>query len=82
MPFRDLLHIEPSPLARELAHLVQVLDQLHKAPHIPPLPVVWTRSRREQGAYHSLSRPGRAVKITVSTLASFPALTLLHEIGH
>ena len=82
MPLREILRLEDSPLSRELTHVVDVLDGIRKFPRIPAIPLVVIGSFKEEGAYHSLSRPGRAVKITISVRASFPGLTLLHEIGH
>jgi len=82
MILRDILRIEASPFSRELSYAVDVVDGLHRRPNIPPIPVVLNGSRTEEGAYHSLSRPSRPVRIEISRFAVHPALTLLHEIGH
>jgi hypothetical protein len=82
MLLHEILRIGKSPLARELTHVVDVLDTIHNFPRIPAIPLAVVRSLKEEGAYHSLSRPARAVKITISVRACFPGLTLLHEIGH
>ena len=82
MTLRQILRIETSPFSRELWHAVDVADGLHRCPNMPPIPVVLNSSRTEEGAYHSLSRPSRPVKIEISRFAAYPALTLLHEIGH
>jgi len=79
---QQTLKIVESPIARELRHAVAISDRLHTCPRLPDVPVEITHSRLEEGAYHSLSRPNRPVKIEVSLNAHAPALTILHEIGH
>lgn len=82
MTLRAILKIQPSPLARELTHVIDLMDLLHKYPPIPAIPVVLTKSRFEEGAYHSLARPNRPVKIAISQYADHPGLTLVHETAH
>jgi hypothetical protein len=82
MQLREILQIEDSPLARQLHHVVAVVDRLHRFPNLPHIPLVLTKSRRESGAYDYRMRPSRPISIAVSVYGNSPSVTLLHEIGH
>ncbi len=82
MRLRDILFLPGHPATPGLRSAIDVVDALHAFPSLPRFPVVWTRHRREQGAYYGQDRPHHPIKITISSHAAHPALTLLHEVGH
>jgi hypothetical protein len=82
MQLREILIIAESPLAREVRHAVAVMDSLHRFPATSPFPLKPSRSRREGGAYNYFMHPSRPRDISISTHTDFPALSLVHEVGH
>jgi len=82
MQLCEILNIDESPYARQFRHVVSVVDQLHKFPKLPTIPVLITQSRREDGGYLYRVRPPIPLSINISVYATSPALTLLHELGH
>jgi hypothetical protein len=82
MALRDILVLPKHPLSDQLALAIATADVLHRVPPVEPFPVVIRHTRAEQGSYHCQQRPLRPIEIRVSSKAVYPALTLLHEIGH
>jgi hypothetical protein len=82
MQLCDILIVDESPIARQLRHAVAVMDLVHRFPATSPFPLKLTRSRRDGGEYNYYPRPSRPRDISISTHADFPALTLVHEVGH
>jgi hypothetical protein len=82
MQLREILTIKDSPYARQFRHVVSVVDQLHKFPTLPTIPLLLTRSRREGGGYIFGVRPSVPISINISIYADSPPITLLHEIAH
>ncbi len=82
MQLCEILNIDESPYARQFRHVVSVVDQLHRFPKLPAIPVLITKNRREGGGYMYRVRPPVPLSINISVHAEFPALTLLHELGH
>jgi len=79
---RDILRIDSSALSFELAHVVEVVDRLHRLPKVVAFPVRLNKSRLQEGAYVSSSTPPRPQGIEISIYARHPGWTLLHEVGH
>jgi hypothetical protein len=82
MQLREILNIDESPYARQFRHVVSVVDQLHRFPKLPTIPVLITKTRREGGGYIYRVRPPIPLSINISARADSPPITLLHEIGH
>jgi hypothetical protein len=82
MQLREILKFDESPYVRQFRHVVSVVDQLHKFPKLPTIPVFITNSRREGGGYIYRLRPPVPLSINISAQANSPPITLLHEIGH
>ncbi len=78
----EILRIPDRPFAGEIGSVISVCDRLHLCPIMPFVPIVLTRSRREEGAYQMIVRPRRPKQIEISRYAAHPSLTILHEIGH
>jgi hypothetical protein len=82
MRIADILLIDESPFARQFRHVVGLVDHLHRFAASPRIPLVLTKCHHESGAYRYRLRPSQPLSIAVSRYATFPSLTLLHEIGH
>jgi hypothetical protein len=82
MQLCEILRIGESPYARQFRHVVSIVDQLHRFPKLPTIPVLITRSPREGGGYIYRVRPPVPLSINISVQADSPPITLLHEIGH
>jgi len=82
LQLREILTIEDSFYARQLRHVVSVVDLLHGFPRLPTIPLLLTKSRREGGGYIFRTRPSVPISINISVYADSPLITLLHEIGH
>jgi hypothetical protein len=82
MQLCEILKIGESPFARQLRHVVSIVDQLHRFPRLPSIPLLITRTQRESGGYDYRVRPPVPLSIKISVHAESPALTLLHELGH
>jgi len=82
MQLCEILDIDESSFARQFRHVVSVVDQLHKFPKLPTIPLLLTKSRREGGGYMYRVRPPIPLSINISVHADSPPITLLHEIGH
>jgi hypothetical protein len=82
MYLSELLRLPDDPLSTTLQRTIWLVDSLHRFPGGSPFPIRVTKSRREQGSYQYLVRPNRPIRIELSRHAVFPALTLLHEVGH
>jgi len=58
------------------------MDSLHCFLPTSPFPLKLSWSRREGGAYNYFTHPSRPRDISISTHTDYPALTLVHEVGH
>jgi hypothetical protein len=82
MQLCEILKLDGSPFARQFRHVVSIVDQLHRFPKLPTIPVLITKSQREGGGYIFRVRPPVPLSINISVRADSPPITLLHEIGH
>ena len=82
MSLAEILLVDDPNIRKATEATIAAADRIHRFPKISPIPLVSSRSRTEEGAYHFASRPLRPLKIVISRYARHPSWTLLHEIGH
>jgi hypothetical protein len=81
MPISGRLRIPPERSLAVVRETVAVIDAVHGDGNLPPLPVRLSRGRRQMGGYE-YARDGSALRLTVSSRALQPHVTVAHEVGH
>jgi len=71
---------EEGDLKPVVEETLSLIDRIHKAPGLPPVPVLYTRAMNPYARY--VPGDGRPDHIQLSRFGPYPRLSLTHEIGH